>query len=59
MPTPSQDIKKLINIANSKEVTEKIKVNKLNKIFRQNPILANQVAIIINKYADQFARNSK
>lgn len=58
MPTPSQDIKKLISIVNSKESPEVIKVNKLNKIFRQNPVLANQVAIILNKYSDK-TRSSK
>jgi len=58
MPTPSQDIKKLISIVNNKESPEVIKVNKLNKIFRQNPVLANQVAIILNKYSDK-TRSSK
>lgn len=49
----SQDIKQVIDIVKSKTPTEIVKINKLNKIFRQNPKLANQVALIINQYAIQ------
>jgi hypothetical protein len=56
----SNDIKQVIDIVKSKEPKETVKINKLNKIFRQDPKLANQVALIINKYAAaEFARSQK
>jgi hypothetical protein len=56
----SNDIKQVIDIVKSKEPRETVKINKLNKIFRRDPKLANQIELIINKYAAaEFARSQK
>ena len=47
----SNNIKDVIDILKSKESNKIIKINRLNKIFRQDPKLANQVSLLINKYA--------
>jgi hypothetical protein len=51
----SNDVKNVIDVLNNKD-NKQIKVNKLNKIFQQDPKLANQIGVIINKYSAAYQK---